>query len=70
MKLNKAESLQAEIQRLNPAELLYPDNFECVELIEHLPTIRRRPEWEFELGTCRALINATIRDKRLSRLWH
>ena len=63
--VDKTESLQAEIQRLNPAELLYPDNFECVDLIEHLPTIRRRPEWEFELGTCKNILTQQLGTKDL-----
>lgn len=52
-----SETLQAELQRLNPAELLYPENFEHVNLIEHLPSIRRRPEWEFELATSKKTLN-------------
>jgi DNA mismatch repair protein MutS len=59
------ETLQAELQRLNPAELLYPDNFEHVELIEHLQTIRRRPEWEFELSTARNTLNQQFGTKDL-----
>ena len=52
-----SETLQAELQRLNPAELLYPENFESMELIEHLSTIRRRPEWDFDLSTCKKTLN-------------
>ena len=51
------ETLQAELQRLNPAELLYPEDFECLNLIEHLPSIRRRPEWEFDLATSKKVLN-------------
>tara|TARA_R110001583_G_scaffold22238_2_gene83555 strand:- start:5934 stop:8501 length:2568 start_codon:yes stop_codon:yes gene_type:complete len=60
-----SETLQAELQRLNPAELLYPDNFEHVTLIEHLKTIRRRPEWEFDLGTARNTLNQQFGTKDL-----
>lgn len=59
------ETLQAELQRLNPAELLYPDNFEHIEYIEHLQTIRRRPEWEFELSTARNTLNKQFATKDL-----
>ena len=52
-----AETLQAELQRLNPAELLYPENFESMDLIEHLSTIRRRPEWDFDIGTSKKTLN-------------
>ena len=60
-----AETLQAELQRLNPAELLYPDNFESLELIEHLQTIRRRPEWEFDLNTSKTTLNQQFNTKDL-----
>ncbi|WP_019616029.1 DNA mismatch repair protein MutS [Psychromonas ossibalaenae] len=59
------ETLQAEMQRLNPAELLYPENFEHINLIEHLPTIRRRPEWEFELLTSKKTLNQQFGTKDL-----
>ena len=59
------ETLQAEIQRLNPAELLYSENFEHLEIIEHLTTIRRRPEWEFELATSKKTLNQQFGTKDL-----
>lgn len=59
------ETLQAELQRLNPAELLYPENFEHIDLIEHLQTIRRRPEWEFELATSKKILNQQFSTKDL-----
>jgi len=59
------ETLQAELQRLNPAELLYPENFEHIDLIEHLQTIRRRPEWEFELATSKKILNQQFATKDL-----
>ncbi|ABM05069.1 DNA mismatch repair protein MutS [Psychromonas ingrahamii 37] len=59
------ETLQAELQRLNPAELLYPENFEHMDLIEHLQTIRRRPEWEFELATSKKILNQQFSTKDL-----
>jgi DNA mismatch repair protein MutS len=59
------ETLQAELQRLNPAELLYPENFEHIELIEHLRSIRRRPEWEFDLATSRKTLNQQFGTKDL-----
>lgn len=59
------ETLQAELQRLNPAELLYPDNFTEMQFIEHLSTIRRRPEWEFELATSKKALNQQFNTKDL-----
>jgi DNA mismatch repair protein MutS len=59
------ETLQAELQRLNPAELLYPENFEHMDLIEHLQTLRRRPEWDFELATSKKILNQQFATKDL-----
>ncbi|WP_192458109.1 DNA mismatch repair protein MutS [Musicola keenii] len=51
------ETMAAELQRTNPAELLYPENFEAMPLIEHRHGLRRRPLWEFELDTARQQLN-------------
>ncbi|WJV59357.1 DNA mismatch repair protein MutS [Pectobacteriaceae bacterium C111] len=51
------ETMVAELQRTNPAELLYPENFETMSLIEHRRGLRRRPLWEFELDTARQQLN-------------
>ncbi|GAA4498756.1 DNA mismatch repair protein MutS [Pseudaeromonas paramecii] len=50
------ETLQAELQRLDPAELLYPDGFAFLHNLGQRRGLRRRPEWEFELGTARKLL--------------
>ncbi|EKT55856.1 DNA mismatch repair protein MutS [Providencia sneebia] len=47
------ETLQAELQRTRPAELLYPEDFTSLSLIEHNKGLRRRPLWEFELETAK-----------------
>lgn len=46
------DALAAELQRTNPAELLYPENMDLA-LIKHRRGLRRRPLWEFELDTAR-----------------
>ena len=51
--LKNAEALNAELQRTNPAELLYPEGFPFTELFENRGGLRRRPLWEFELETAR-----------------
>ncbi|WP_409310052.1 DNA mismatch repair protein MutS [Pectobacterium sp. B1J-3] len=51
------ETMVAELQRTNPAELLYPETFESMTLIEHRHGLRRRPLWEFELDTARQQLN-------------
>ncbi len=50
------EALQAELQRLNPVELLYPESFAFLDCLGQRKGLRRRPEWEFELGTARHLL--------------
>jgi len=46
------EALEAELQRTNPAELLYSEDFTDMLLINNMKGIRRRPEWEFDYDTC------------------
>ena len=52
------ESLLAELQRINPAEILHPEGFESLELIESRKGLRRRPEWEFDTDTAIEQLNA------------
>ncbi len=61
----KEETLQAEIQRLSPAELLYPEDFAYLSHIDNQKGLRRRPEWEFELETCKRLLNQQFGTKDL-----
>jgi DNA mismatch repair protein MutS len=60
------ESLRAELQRSNPAELLYPEGFEFLHLIDQRKGLRRRPEWEFDYQTSVQLLNSQFGTKELS----
>ncbi|WP_225087162.1 DNA mismatch repair protein MutS [Pectobacterium colocasium] len=51
------ETMAAELQRTNPAELLYPESFESMDLLENRHGLRRRPLWEFEPDTARQQLN-------------
>ncbi|VEJ54389.1 DNA mismatch repair protein MutS [Pragia fontium] len=51
------ETMAAEIQRTNPAELLYPEDLQAMDLIDQRHGLRRRPIWEFELDTARQQLN-------------
>ncbi|WP_076542999.1 DNA mismatch repair protein MutS [Shewanella sp. UCD-KL21] len=51
VELENAETLEAELQRTSPAELLYSEDLLDVHLIENIKGIRRRPEWEFDYDT-------------------
>lgn len=59
------EQLLAELQRLNPAELLYPEGFEGLPLIEKRKGLRRRPEWEFDPQTATEQLNQQFGTKSL-----
>jgi len=46
-----AESLQSELQRLSPAELLISEDFPATEIIDSYKGVRRLQPWEFEQDT-------------------
>ncbi|NKF49770.1 DNA mismatch repair protein MutS [Shewanella sp. WXL01] len=50
--LETDEALEAELQRTNPAELLYNEEFHNTLLLSQYKGNRRRPEWEFDYDTC------------------
>ncbi|MCE9679145.1 DNA mismatch repair protein MutS [Shewanella sp. AS1] len=54
--LTTKEGLEAELQRTNPAELLYSEDFSEMGLINHFNGKRRRPEWEFDYDTSHRLL--------------
>ncbi|ASJ97476.1 DNA mismatch repair protein MutS [Shewanella marisflavi] len=54
--LASREALEAELQRTNPAELLYSEDFNELSLINSLSGKRRRPEWEFDYDTSYKLL--------------
>ncbi|OCG03174.1 DNA mismatch repair protein MutS [Gilliamella sp. wkB112] len=51
------EAIQAELQRTNPVELLYPEDFQTIHLIENRQGLRRRPFWDFDLETAKQQLN-------------
>jgi DNA mismatch repair protein MutS len=61
-----AEQLQAELQRLSPAELLYPETLSTMEHIDKYKGLRRRPEWEFDIETSLSLLNKQFGTKELT----
>ena len=60
------EQLQAELQRLSPAELLYSESLLDSSLLENRKGLRRRPEWEFDLDTAINLLNKQFDTKALT----
>jgi len=61
-----SEQLQAELQRLTPAELLYPETFTDIKLIKQYKGLRRRPDWEFDIETAISLLNKQFGTKELT----
>ena len=59
------EALQAELQRINPVELLYCEDFVEMAIIEHYKGLRRRPIWEFELSAAISELNRQFGTKDL-----
>ncbi|MBW3694115.1 DNA mismatch repair protein MutS [Vibrio sp. T187] len=51
------EAMAAELQRTSPRELLFPEDFEPVDLMANRNGNRRRPVWEFELDTAKQQLN-------------
>lgn len=51
------ETMAAELQRTNPAELLYPEDLQAMTLIDQRRGLRRRPLWEYEIDTARQQLN-------------
>ena len=61
-----SEQLQAELQRLSPAELLYPETLSSMQYVDQYKGLRRRPEWEFDLETSLVLLNRQFGTKELT----
>ena len=60
------EQVQAELQRLSPAELLYPESLAANNIITGHKGLRRRPDWEFDLETSKVLLNKQFGTQSLS----
>ncbi len=60
------EALAAELQRTNPVELLYPDDFAYNHLINQRKGLRRRPQWEFDLQTATTQLTGQFGTNELS----
>lgn len=54
---DSVESMCAELQRTAPRELLFPEDFNPVQVLANRKGNRRRPIWEFELDTAKQQLN-------------
>ncbi|RUO22497.1 DNA mismatch repair protein MutS [Aliidiomarina iranensis] len=41
------DAVVSELERLQPAELLYPERLNLPQSVKSMPSLRRRPDWEF-----------------------
>ncbi|MBF0785506.1 DNA mismatch repair protein MutS [Muribacter muris] len=64
--LPSQEALAAELQRTQPAEILYPEGFAYQDLLDRYKGLRRRQIWEFELVTAIQLLNRQFGTQNLS----
>ncbi|NRA52748.1 MAG: DNA mismatch repair protein MutS [Gammaproteobacteria bacterium] len=55
--LPSVEAFESELHRTNPAELLHPEQWHKIELIEKRSGLRACPPWEFDLSTATKLLN-------------
>ena len=62
---DSADTMQAELQRTSPVEILYPEDFQSMSLIENRSGLRRRPLWDFDLSTAKQQLNLQFATKDL-----
>ena len=62
---DSADTMQAELQRTSPVEILYPEDFQSMSLIENCSGLRRRPLWDFDLSTAKQQLNLQFATKDL-----
>lgn len=60
------DAMLAELVRINPRELLYPEDFTQLGLISQRKGTRRRPIWEFELKTAIQQLNLQFKTQELT----
>jgi DNA mismatch repair protein MutS len=66
MELPDPESLEAELERLSPAEWLYAEGSELPDWLAELPGAREYPPWHFDTETGRRLLTEQYRTSSLA----
>ncbi|MFO7993081.1 MAG: DNA mismatch repair protein MutS [Marinobacter sp.] len=64
--LNDLESLQGELQRLRPAEILVSEDFPYQDVLEGYTGIRRQGPWLFEADTARRVLTQQLQVRDLT----
>lgn len=57
--------LSATLTRIQPAELLYSEDFEHTDILQGFRGTRRRPEWEFDIETAERILCQQFETKDL-----
>jgi DNA mismatch repair protein MutS len=58
-------ALSATLTRLQPAEILYPEDFSQMQVLNGFKGVRRRPVWEYDLETCERVLVQQFQTKDL-----
>lgn len=66
LQITSEEAVASELARLNPAELLISEEYKADHLLKFYKTIRRRPNWEFDLNTATHLLMQQFQVRDLS----
>ncbi len=66
LEVDSPESLQSELQRLSPAELLVADDFPCPALVSQQRGLRHREPWEFDRDTAQRQLTDQFGTRDLS----
>ena len=59
------QTAESELYRLNPAELLIPDNCTIEAFTQYPKGLRLRPQWEFDEDTAKRLLNNQFKTQNL-----
>ncbi|UAJ65945.1 DNA mismatch repair protein MutS [Candidatus Schneideria nysicola] len=63
--IDNQDNMVAELQRTNPAEILYPETIRKFTFLENYRNIRYRPIWEFDLSTAYKQLNRQFNTNNL-----
>ena len=66
LQLDSADELHAELQRLNPVELLISEDLPTDDFLQHSSGVRYRAPWEFDLDSAQRLLNKQFGTKDLA----
>ena len=66
LQLDSADELHAELQRLNPVELLISEDLPTDDFLQQSSGVRYRAPWEFDLDSAQRLLNKQFGTKDLA----